>query len=105
MITFYEFGGNILTKSKEKSLYSRLTPESSLEPGSQVSSGQFFEIRVKGQLSKLWADWFDGLTIQDLGDGEMVLSGYIVDQSALMGILNKLVRLNLNLISLNEIKK
>lgn len=38
-----------------------------------------------------------------LDDGEMVLSGTIVDQAALMGVLNKLGRLNLTLISVNEV--
>jgi len=105
MITFFETGGNILNKSKEKNLYSQLSPDPGHEPSNQTPRGQFFEIRIKGQLSDIWADWFEGLTIQDLDDGEMLLSGYIVDQSALMGIMNKLVRLNLTLLSLNEIKK
>jgi hypothetical protein len=104
MITLFETGGNILNKPKEKSLYSRLSPESSPEPGNQTPRGHFFEIRIKGQLSDIWADWFEGMTIHDLDNGEMLLSGYVVDQSAVMGILNKLVRLNLTLLSLNEIK-
>ncbi len=94
-----------MTKPKEKSPYSRLSPKSSCEPSHQTSRGQFYKIRVHGQLSDIWSDWFEGLTVQDLDDGDMLLSGYIVDQSALMGILNKLVRLNLTLKSLNEVKK
>jgi hypothetical protein len=105
MITFFETGGNILNKPKEKPVYSRSFPVSSHEPSNQTPRGQFFEIRIKGQLSDIWADWFEGLTIQDLDNGEMRLSGYIIDQSALMGIMNKLVRLNLTLISLNELKE
>lgn len=105
MITFFEIGGNILRKPKEKSPYSSLSPKSSAEPNHQTSRGQFYEIRIHGQLSDIWADWFEGLTVQDLDDGDMLLSGTIVDQSALMGILNKLVRLNLTLKSLNEVKK
>ncbi len=64
-----------------------------------------FEIRVKGQLSELWVDWFEGLTIEQFGDEEMILSGPIVDQAALMGVLAKLSRLNLTLISINESTK
>ena len=82
-----------------------MSPESSHKPSHRTPRGQFFEIRIKGQLSDIWAEWFEGLTIQDLDGGDMLLSGYIEDQSALMGILNKLVRLNLTLISLNEIQK
>jgi hypothetical protein len=105
MITFFEIGGNILNKPKEKSLYSKWSADSSCEPSHQTPGGQFFEIRIKGQLSDIWTNWFESLTVQDLDAGEMLLSGYIADQSALMGILNKLVRLNLTLISLNEIQE
>jgi hypothetical protein len=104
MITFFEIGENILDKPKEKSVYSKLSVDTSRKPVPQAAGGQFYEIRIKGQLSDIWADWFEGLVVQDLDDGEMLLSGYIVDQSALMGVLNKLVRLNLPLLSLNEIK-
>jgi hypothetical protein len=39
-----------------------------------------------------------------LENGEMILSGLVVDQSALLGVLNKLSRLNLTLLSINEMK-
>ena len=64
----------------------------------------YFEIHVKGHLNKEWSDWLEGLEIKLLDDGEMILSGFIVDQAALMGILNKLNRLNLTLLSVNEVK-
>ena len=104
MVIFYEFGGPILNQPKEKPLQVNLFPESSSEPSSQSNEGQFFEILIDGQLSDIWADWFEGMTIHDLDNGEMLLSGYVIDQSALMGILNKLIRLNLTLLSVNEIK-
>jgi hypothetical protein len=46
-----------------------------------------------------------GLEVKLLDNGEMILLGPIVDQSALMGILNKLNNLNLTLLSLNEVTK
>jgi hypothetical protein len=104
MITLFEIGGNILNQPKDKPRYSGLSPESNNRQITAIPKGQFFEIRIKGQLSNIWADWFEGMTIKYLDNEEMLLSGYIVDQSALMGILNKLVHLNLTLISLNEIK-
>jgi hypothetical protein len=58
-----------------------------------------FEIRVRGQLNSDWKDWFEGMEIRLLEDGEMVLFGPIVDQAALMGTLNKLHRLNLRILS------
>lgn len=63
------------------------------------------EIRVKGQLSDQWRDWFENLDIRFLENGEMILSGAIPDQAALMGILNKLNRLNLTLLSVNEVSR
>jgi hypothetical protein len=77
------------------------------EKKSDLSSGPgggCFEIHVRGHLNSAWSDWLEGLEIKLLDDGEMILSGSIVDQAALMGILNKLNRLNLTLLSVNEVK-
>jgi len=67
------------------------------------SGGGFFEIHVKGQLDRRWSEWLEGLEMKLLENGEMVPSGYIVDQAALMGILNKINRLNLTLLCVQEI--
>ena len=96
-------GGILLDTKREKTLRSNMTPDTQTGLSSPCCKGNNYEIRVKGQLSDVWADWFEGLTIERLDDGETILSGYIVDQSALMGTLNKLARLNLTLISVNEI--
>jgi hypothetical protein len=64
--------------------------------------GGFFEIHVKGHLDKSWSDWLEGLEMELLDNGEMILSGYIADQAALMGILNKLYSLNLTLLSMSK---
>jgi hypothetical protein len=69
------------------------------------AGGGLFEIHVKGQLDSRWSDWLEGLEVQLLDNGEMILFGPIVDQAALMGVLNKLSRLNLALLSVNEIKE
>ncbi len=63
------------------------------------------EIRVKGQLNDQWRDWFENMELKLLENGEMILSGPIPDQAALMGILNKLTRLNLKLLSVNEVSQ
>ncbi len=72
---------------------------------SSGSEGRYFEIHVKGHLNTSWSDWLEGMEMRLSDNGEMILSGYIVDQAALMGVLNNLVRLNLKLISVNEIEK
>lgn len=67
--------------------------------------GGFFEIHVKGQLDSRWSEWLEGLELKLLENGEMILLGPIVDQSALMGVLNKLSRLNLTLLSVNKVNR
>jgi hypothetical protein len=62
-----------------------------------------YEIRVKGHLNRRWSDWFDGLEITNLENGEAVLSGEIVDQAALHGVLNKVRDLNLSLVTLSSV--
>ena len=69
------------------------------------SGGRFFEIHVKGHLNGKWSDWLEGMEIKLMDNGETVLSGRVVDQAALMGILNMLNRLNLTLLSINETKE
>ena len=62
-----------------------------------------YEIRVRGQLDELWSDWLEGLTIrsEDTPDGQAItlLSGTIVDQAALHGILARLRDLNVVLLA------
>jgi hypothetical protein len=67
--------------------------------------GRFFEIYVKGHLDDSWSDWLEGLEVKLLEPEEMILFGHIRDQAALMGILNKLYRLNLTLLSLREVNQ
>jgi hypothetical protein len=65
----------------------------------------FFEIHVKGHLNNKWSDWLENMDIRLLENGEMILCGEIVDQAALMGILTKLNRLNLTILSVSEVSK
>lgn len=70
-----------------------------------ISTGKYgrcIVIHVKGQLDESWSDWLDGMEVKLLENGEMILSGYIEDQAALMGLLNKLYGLNLALLGLSE---
>ena len=67
--------------------------------------GRNFEIHIKGQLNSQWSEWLEGLEVKLLENGEMILFGPIVDQAALMGILYKLNRLNLTLLSVSEVNE
>jgi hypothetical protein len=58
---------------------------------------QQVEIRVKGQISKRWSEWLDGLTIRHVEPNETVLTGPLEDQAALYGLIAKLRDLGLPL--------
>ena len=70
---------------------------------SAQSGGGVFEIRVKGHLNNQWSDWLEGLEMKLCDNGEMTLTGNLVDQAALLGVLNKLNRLNLTLLSVTKV--
>jgi hypothetical protein len=74
-------------------------------PPTARSTAKIYEIHIEGHLDSSWSRWLDGLEVQLLENGETILFGPIVDQSALLGVLNKLGRMNVTLISLNEIIK
>ena len=66
------------------------------------------EIRVEGCLDERWSEWLDGLTIAhieggpDGTGGETVLTGPLVDQAALYGLIGKLWDLGLSLLSVRR---
>jgi hypothetical protein len=62
-----------------------------------------YDIRVKGHLDGSWSEWFDGLQITNSENGVAVLSGEIVDQAALHGVLVKVRDLGLPLISVTSV--
>ena len=57
------------------------------------------EIRIRGALDPCWFDWFDGLTVTNLENGETVLAGRVADQAAVHSVLGRIRDLNLRLIS------
>jgi hypothetical protein len=63
-----------------------------------------YEIRLTGHLDAHWATWFDGLAVTHDGDGTTVLSGSIVDQAALHGVLQRVRDLGLPLVSVTRIE-
>ncbi len=70
-----------------------------------------YEIRLAGRLPRNWTDWFDGFTdaaaegarADGAVAGETVLTGSVPDQSALLGLLNTVCRLNLTLLSVRRL--
>ena len=66
-----------------------------------MNGQQIYKIRVKGHLDNDWSDWFEGVTITLEADGTTLLSGPVIDQSALYGLLKKVHDLSLPLLSVN----
>ena len=62
-----------------------------------------YEIRVRGHLPQRWAAWFEGMDLRTADDGTTVISGAVVDQAALHGLLQKLRDLSIALVSLAEV--
>ena len=58
-----------------------------------------YQIRIKGHLGRQWTDWFGGLTITALDNGETLLTGPVVDQAALYGVLRKVRDVGMTLLS------
>lgn len=62
------------------------------------------EITVMKRIDFNWSEWFEGMTIRHTDQDETILTGSVVDQAALYGLLTKLRNLGLSLISVNSIE-
>jgi len=63
-----------------------------------------YDIRLRGHLDNRWAAWFEGLTITREANGDTRLTGPMVDQAALHGLLRKVRDLGLPLIAVNLVE-
>src|SRR6266567_8314273 len=72
----------LLAMRRDSSTYACMEKKTSM-------SQEFYQITVKGHLDNRWTDWFEGLTITLEDNGETLLTGPVVDQAALHGLLRK----------------
>jgi len=75
-----------------------------LVPKMDSSQLAVYQIRVKGQLDCSWADWFGGMTIAPQDNGETLLTGAVIDQAALFGLLKQVRDLGMSLVSVNRVR-
>jgi hypothetical protein len=70
----------------------------------ELDEPMVYQIRVKGHLGPRWRDWFGDVTITLEDNGETLLTGPVVDQAALHGLLRKVRDLGMPLISAVRVK-
>ena len=70
----------------------------------QNEETRIYQIRIEGQLGQDWTDWFDGLSITPGENGTTLLTGPVIDQSALHGLLKKVRDLGTPLVSVNRME-
>ena len=78
------------------------------EQSNSVESGGVYEIKIKGHLDEHWKQWFEGMDLSHVANGETgqecaLITGLIADQPALHGLLAKIRDLNLTLISVSKL--
>ena len=71
---------------------------------SHTSQPDIYQIRIEGHLDDQWTDWFEGLAISLEENGDTFLTGPVIDQAALFGLLKKVRDLGMPLISLDRIE-
>jgi hypothetical protein len=69
-----------------------------------IPNAKVYEIRLKGHLDARWLKWFIGLAITLEDDGNTLLTGPVIDQSELYGLLKKVRDLGMPLVSVNPVK-
>jgi len=73
------------------------------ESSSNLDQPVWYQIRLQGHLDPQWAEWFDGLTITLVPNGATLLTGPVVDQAALHGLLKKVRDLGMPLLSVMRV--
>jgi hypothetical protein len=74
-----------------------------LNPIPDASQPKVYQIRIKGHLGPRWTDWFEGMTNTPEENGDTLLTGPVIDQAALHGLLRKVRDLNLPLLSIMRV--
>jgi hypothetical protein len=75
-----------------------------LDPKPDLGQPMVHQIRIKGHLGSEWTEWFEGLAITLEDNGDTLLTGPVIDQAALHGLLKKVRDLGMPLVSVNRVE-
>jgi ATP/maltotriose-dependent transcriptional regulator MalT len=89
-------------RATSSSLWSRRM-SSQHNPDRDTGSPSVYQIRIRGHLGPQWRNWFDGLAITLEENGDTLLTGRVMDQAALHGLLKKVRDLGIPLLSVNTV--
>jgi hypothetical protein len=70
-------------------------------PNTDPRQPMIYQIRIQGHLGSEWTDWFGGLSISLEDNGDTLLTGPVIDQAVLHGLLRKVRDLGLPLLAVN----
>lgn len=76
-----------------------------LNPPTDPNQPTVYQIRIKGHLGPQWADWFEGLSLTLEDNGDTLVTGTVVDQAALHGLLRKVRDFGLPLLSVSQVSE
>ncbi len=74
------------------------------DPTTDPSQPPVYQIRIKGHLGPQWTEWFEGMAVTREENGDTLLTGPVVDQAALHGLLKKVRDLGLPLLSVIRVE-
>ncbi len=69
----------------------------------EIGTGEYYEFRVKDHLEEGWFRMFPGLSVKNIENGEVLISGWLTNQAVVHNLLNRIQNLNLILISMSRL--